>query len=933
MRLKKHVGRVITFVVILVYILTAFSMPSFAQGTEKQKVRISCGINNALWLDENGEAQGYCKDYLLSLAKINNWEYEYVPGDWLQSEHRLENGEIDILFPTQKTDARLETMEFPKLAGGHQSISLCAKNDSDYYYDDYSAFNGARIAVTENTYNYTALCDYAEKNNFSFTPVFINSTAAKLEALKNGDVDLIVFSVLNDAPECKIVATLDVQAFYYTVRKGNSELLSKLNSGMQKMIIEQPSILTELDRNYIRGGENSAKWAFSRDENDFIKSGKTIKVGFYDDTIPMAEVMSDGSYSGIYIDILNQISENTGVKIELYPITRDKYGLDLLRDGTVDFVIGSSDKALEMQANNDLVCTDAIMEYYTVAVTKSDYSFSDGNKPNFVLTEARRYWEEYIENEFPGAQITYCQSAKDCLKAVAAGKADITLLNTNEYNYQSKNERFKDLIEWDSYRFMSNMVMVASDKSDARMVSVINKAISRLSENTIRRIVNYHLNKPYEMSDLSDTLYSMQTGLAVSGAVVLLSAAALIYILKTRRKTLEEVENKNRQLMAANSAKTDFLSRMSHDLRTPMNAIIGLSALTVDDADDPKIVRENMSKMRSAGDFMLSLINDILDMAKIEDGSVTLNYEPYEYNAFLINMQTMFEAQCRAKGLGLHISVPKMNPIVMADKIRINQIFFNVFSNAVKYTPENGDIYYSVENLQIKDNILSCDGVIRDTGIGMSEEYQKRLFEPFAQEDTRVTPELQGSGLGLSITKSLVELMGGNIKITSRKNEGTTVTIHLSFELVTSDAESCEETAIKQETVSTAVLHNKNVLLAEDHPLNAQIARKLLEKEKMHVVHAENGKIAVELFEGSPQNTFDIILMDIRMPEMTGLEASKAIRALDREDAKTIPIVAMTANAYAEDILQSKAAGMNAHLAKPVEPILLYETISKFLSK
>lgn len=412
---------------------------------------------------------------------------------------------------------------------------------------------------------------------------------------------------------------------------------------------------------------------------------------------------------------------------------------------------------------------------------------------------------------------------------------------------------------------------------------------------------------------------------------VLMSRSDVTQMVETEEEKREELALALQQAEQATRAKTDFLSRMSHDLRTPMNAIIGLTALTLDEAKNPAQVRENMTKMRAASDFMLSLVNDILDMAKIEDGAVNLQLESCSYHEFLVNMHTMFAAQCEQREIHLNMQKPKMNPVILCDKTRLNQIFFNLFSNAMKYTPPGGTISYYIENLEIEEDRLTCDYVIEDTGIGMEKEFQKRMFDPFVQEDDSVTPELQGSGLGLSITKSLVELMGGYIHIDSIKGRGTKVTVHLSFQLMERDA-VVERSHKPDEGGDYTCLTGKNILLVEDHPLNAQIARKVLEKQGMSVAYAENGKVAVDVFATSKEQAFDAILMDIRMPEMSGLDATRAIRDMARGDAKTIPIIAMSANAYDEDRDKSLYAGMNEHLAKPINPKILYETLTKYIS-
>lgn len=406
--------------------------------------------------------------------------------------------------------------------------------------------------------------------------------------------------------------------------------------------------------------------------------------------------------------------------------------------------------------------------------------------------------------------------------------------------------------------------------------------------------------------------------------------------------TIAQEEEKREQLHTALKAaedaaraKNEFLSRMSHDLRTPMNVIMGLSSLTIDDAHNPERVCENMGKMRAVSDFMMGLVNDILSMAKIEEGSVIFHKEPYQYSEFLTNMKTMFQNQCEEKGITLCLEEPHVNAIIRVDKIRMNQIFFHIFSNAVKFTKSGGRIDYRTQNLKIEGDELCCDYVISDTGIGMSEDFQKHMYEPFMQEDNEVATELQGSGLGLSITKQLVELMGGQIHVESKQNEGTTVTISLKLELIQENVPLSaqeEQAQIKEDRENEyAALANKNILLAEDHPLNAQIASRLLEKQNMHVIHAENGRIAVEKFEASPEGWFAAVLMDIRMPEMSGLEATKAIRALDREDAQNVPIIALSANAYTEGVQKSIDAGMNAHMAKPINPKMIYDTLSLWM--
>ncbi|MDD3253076.1 MAG: ATP-binding protein [Lachnospiraceae bacterium] len=410
-------------------------------------------------------------------------------------------------------------------------------------------------------------------------------------------------------------------------------------------------------------------------------------------------------------------------------------------------------------------------------------------------------------------------------------------------------------------------------------------------------------------------------------------------LMESRRMQEELKQNEEARIALevsekAGKAKMEFMSRMSHDLRTPMNVIMGLTAATLDEVDHPESVRENMAHIRSASDYMLGLINDILDMAKTEKDAVVLKSEPYSYNEFLMEMATLFQAQCTAKNITLEIKKPSRNPIVMTDKQRLKQIFFNIISNAVTYTPPGGTIRMGAYDVRIDDAQKKISAVYRveDNGIGMSEAFKEHIFEPFVQEDNGVSPELKGSGLGLSITKRLLEQMGGTIQIESQKGKGTTVSVELSFDLAAKgQSKTPKAGAQREQNYAEQTFAGKNILLAEDHPLNAQVAQRLLEKKKINVIHAENGKVAVELFAASPAGGFDAVLMDIRMPEMSGLEAASAIRSMDRADAATIPIIAISANAYPKDVQESLNAGMNAHLAKPIKPAELYEALKKFM--
>ena len=419
----------------------------------------------------------------------------------------------------------------------------------------------------------------------------------------------------------------------------------------------------------------------------------------------------------------------------------------------------------------------------------------------------------------------------------------------------------------------------------------------------------------------------MSVGRIFLGLFLLFLLLGLVVVSIVLWLRLRNLRREYTALQQALSAKSDFLSRMSHDMRTPLNAVIGLTALAMDTPGNPPETQASLGQIASSGQFLLELTNDVLDMARIERGEFELHPAPYTCAEFSESINALIPPLCREKSLHFSFLIPADCPPIFVDRVRFNQIFFNLLSNAVKYTPENGEVEFRVTGERLPDGRLSMDFIVRDTGIGMSEEFQQHLFDAFSRECTAYTSCMQGSGLGLSIAKTIVDLMGGVLEVQSVLGQGSTFHVHL--DLLTAQAPYAAE----EVPVVPGMLAGRTVLLAEDHPVNAMVACRLLEREGVHVDHAENGRIALERFRQSQPGHYDAVLMDIRMPEMDGLTAARSIRALPRPDAHTVPILAMTANAFDTDVRQALAAGMNAHLAKPIDPARLYAELFRQMSK
>ncbi|NBH14300.1 response regulator [Lachnospiraceae bacterium] len=386
------------------------------------------------------------------------------------------------------------------------------------------------------------------------------------------------------------------------------------------------------------------------------------------------------------------------------------------------------------------------------------------------------------------------------------------------------------------------------------------------------------------------------------------------------------LEEKVLQAENANKTKTAFLSHMSHDIRTPMNGIIGMTGIAIKNVDDKDRVLDCLKKIDRSSEHLISLLNDILDMSRIESGKVALNHEAMDIREVVAHCTLITESLLVYRKIELVREIAAFkNPILLGDELHLRQILINILGNAVKFTPDGGKIYFQVREISEGNGKAVYHFEIEDTGIGMKPSFLEKIWESFSQENTGNCSNQKGTGLGMAITKKLVDLMKGTITVESEQGVGSRFVVEIRFDIVPNQYK--QPKAVQESDID---LKGWKILLVEDNEVNMEIAKIMLEEEHIDVTTAENGQLAVNIFNNCPQNMFDAILMDIRMPVMDGLSATKTIRALPRRDAVTVPIIAMTADAYEEDIRRTQKAGMNAHLTKPIRQNELYETLRSF---
>ena len=528
---------------------------------------------------------------------------------------------------------------------------------------------------------------------------------------------------------------------------------------------------------------------------------------------------------------------------------------------------------------------------------------------------------------FPDAEIKQYDTQEECLEAVANGKAGATVIPSSKINLLNESPLTKSL----SFAEMAKRQELAmfTTRENRRAATIINKAIEQ-SSNVLNGVVLAQNSVSEKKMTLQD-VFAEYGGLAVGVSfVIIFVLLLLVYSLSVSRKKQMEALKEAQDANAANIAKTTFLNHMSHDIRTPMNAIVGFTEIAMKRNPD-KEVENCLKKIRQSSEYLMTLINDVLDISRIESGKLEYKPVPVDLRDIINTVLLIARGYMEKRDLNFSVSREELkNPYVMADELRIREVLLNIISNAVKFTKDGGTISFAAENAPGNDEYhIIIRYRISDTGIGMSEEFQTRIFDEFSQENGGARTSYKGTGLGMAIAKQYVDLMGGKIEVSSRQGVGSTFTVEIPL-LIAEHVQTEEKEKLRKDMD----LHGLHVLLAEDNDLNAEIAIALLEEQGMIVTRAADGKSALAQFCNTAPGTFDLILMDIMMPEMNGYETTKAIRNLsDRPDGKEIPIIAMTANAFAEDVQAALNAGMDDHVAKPMDMNILISAIEKCVKR
>lgn len=897
----------------------------FAAGTELVRVAV-INYPNYIQKNPNGTISGYAYEYLKTLQKYTGWKYEFIEMSFAEASKALEKGEIDLLAGNQRTPEREAMYNFSSRSMGEGGSVLCIMpNDMRYSYNEFTAYSGMKIAALASSVRIEQTRKKLEQYGVIAQFIPFETDEASKAALERGEVDAVLMSEIRCENKYKILARLSSVPLYFCINKKRPTLKVQLDEAMEELHLESPYYEAHLSEAYY--GSIPVQRSFTQAEKAYIAAASPIVVAIADDLVPIEYYSEEkGGYFGAVPDVFKLIEAYSGLVFHF--VTRQDMA-DLRKQmdaGTVQLLASvAGTEALGALWNVNLS-----VPYYDNSVSLvindsvRDYKNADCR---LVLRTGYPYLEQFAR-ELGYTNVQFADSFNDCVAMVNAKNAELTLIPSNCVD---------SIIHWHSYSNVSSYLLPNSymrfcmgiaRSADPRLLSILNKSISSIPQEKKMELLTRNLTMVNDSVNLSSLFAAHRLSiLAVVLTLALFILAGAVSFAISRQRLSRWLKLALEKADIASRAKTEFFTRISHDMRTPMNGILGLTYLMEDSATGAK-QKNALLQLRKSGEYLLQLINDLLDINKAEMGKINLHPTVCDEMLLFESIITIMKPQMEKKKIDFYFERKHtQKAYLLLDEQRVKQIFINLLSNAVKFTPKGGRIEFIMAPVLEDKQKIRNKFIIRDTGIGMAEEFLPYLFEPFLQEK-RTSKETEGTGLGLVIVKSLVDLMHGSISVQSKVNEGTEFTIFLDFPLAQDQGDAEAQPPSPSLDFPAGIC----VLLCEDQPLNAQIAIHLLEKWGAEVVWKADGRLGVEAFTQSKQGLFDVILMDICMPVMGGLDAANAIRTLPRPDAKTVPIIAMTANAYAEDIQKSLAAGMNEHLTKPINPSVMYEIITKQLA-
>ena len=909
---------------------------------QPQTIRVGSFEDTFNYVDKNGVRRGYGYELMQALSGYTGWKFEYVKCDWSNCFDKLENGEIDIMGDISYTDERAQKMLFSDEPMSEEKYILYADlSHTDIGTSDFKAMDGKRVGVLMGTEPEIMLREWEKKNGIHTKHVNVNNDDVE-KKLANHEIDCFVSLEESTWSEQGIssVTTIGKSGIYFAINKERSDIKTELDYAMRQLEQDSPFFKTDLYKKYFT---LDYKQSLTSKEKSWVEEHGGIKIGFLNNDQAIFSMDEEtGKLTGMLAEYISYAKDCLGnQKLEFNICEYDDYNemLQAMQNHEIDMIFYAS-RNPDLAEKKGYTLTNTAWTYSLMAVTDEKY-FNEDKSYTVAVPKEQEALKQHIAFNYPRWKLVDYDSFADAADMVMNEKADCFLMGTSQALKYDNERDFK------SVPLTKTMeACFAVREGEGILLSILNKTLKDMPSDMLTSALAIYDSTTDKVTFYDFVKDNMLVFFVTAGVFVLTIIGIILVLLRKARKAEavaklaandtqklnDKLEIALKKAEDASLAKTRFLNNMSHDIRTPMNAILGYAQLMVNELKGKNLpeISEYLKKLQQSGNLLLSIINNVLDMAQIESGRMEIDEN---YGRIEDIRQTLFEIfgdEAKKKNLVLQYTINVEHENILTDTTKVKEIFVNILSNAIKYTSSGGSVKVSVDELPCdEDGYMMVRTRVSDTGIGMSQEYLTNIFEAFTREQNTTKSKIAGTGLGMSIVKKYVDLLGGTINVESELGKGSTFTVTLKHRIA--DESYYVKKYIEESGTGSEILEGRNILLAEDNDLNAEIAEAILESAGLKIERVEDGIQCVNRIEKMPADTYDMILMDIQMPQMDGYKATQAIRNLPDEDKASIPIVAMTANAFEEDKRDAIAAGMNGHIAKPIQVDKMLSILSEVI--
>ena len=919
---------------LLLLLSAVLPVKAAAETASAKVVRVGSFEDTFNYVNEKGARKGYGYELLQTLSGYTGWQFEYVTCDWSDCFEKLKNGEIDIIGGISYTEDRTQEMLFSDEPMGVEKYYLYADlSRADISASDFKTLNGKKIGVLMGTEPEVMLTEWEEKYGLETEHVNISNNEDVKQKLANHEIDCFVSLEESFWAERGIstITRVGESGIYYAINKNRPDLKEELDDAMRALDEAVPFYTADLYKRYFSMDYTPI---LTGEEKAWLRKHGAIRMGFLaSDSGVSTFDPATGEFTGVITDYIQFAADclgNQELEFQLVGYDSKEAELDALKSGEIDMIF-HFDQNPNLAEEYHFACTNTTWTSNLMAVTNKQH-FNENNVNRIAVPQNKLSLKKYLAFYYPQWEIVDCDTQEDAARLIETGQADCFVTGiSSEENYSKK------------YGFYSVPLLnpvkscFAVNSGNRSLLSILNKTIKAMPVNMLAGALAMYKSsaRKVTLSDfIKDNFFKVMLISSIAVAVVLLTILMLLQKARkaeaAARKAASDTQELNAKLQvavekaeSANRAKSTFLSNMSHDIRTPMNAIIGFTTLALSNIDDTDRVKDYLGKTLASSNHLLSLINDVLDMSRIESGKIHLEEVEVNLSDVLHDLKTIVSGQIYAKQLELYMDVMDVtDEDVYCDKTRLNQILLNLLSNAIKFTPAGGTV--SVRVRQLAGKVRGCGQYefrIKDNGIGMSQEFAQKIFEPFERERTSTVSRIQGTGLGMAITKNIVDMMGGTIEVQTAQGKGSEFIIRVPLRV------QAEHRPVEKITE----LEGLKALVVDDDFNTCDSVTKMLVKVGMRAEWTLSGKEAVLRARQSIEmsDVYHAYIIDWRLPDMNGIEVTRQIRSLHDDT----PIIILTAYDWSDIEVEAKAAGVTAFCSKPMFMSDLRETLMSALGQ